>query len=113
MIQLKEYFHKMQTKSQAKKEIESLRNQIQDHSYKYYVEDNPDISDSEFDTLYKQLIEIENQFPDLVTPESPTQRVGAETNQAFNQVKHLKPMLSLNNVFTQDDLMTFNKRLCD
>ena len=113
MIQLKEYFHKMQTKSQAKKEIESLRNQIQDHSYKYYVEDNPDISDSEFDTLYKQLIEIENQFPDLITPESPTQRVGAETNKAFNQVKHLKPMLSLNNVFTQDDLMAFNKRLCD
>jgi DNA ligase (NAD+) len=113
VIQPKKYFHKMQTKSQAKKEIESLRNKIQDHSYKYYVEDDPDISDSEFDTLYKQLIEIENQFPDLITPESPTQRVGAETNKAFNQVKHLKPMLSLNNVFTQNDLMTFNKRLCD
>ena len=112
-MQQKKYFHKMQTKPQVKKEIESLRIQIQDHCYKYYVEDDPDISDAEFDSLYAQLIKLESQFPDLVTPESPTQRVGSETNKAFNQVKHLHPMLSLNNVFTFDDLTAFDKRLCD
>ncbi len=112
-MQQKKYFHKMQTKPQVKKEIESLRIQIQDHCYKYYVEDDPDISDAEFDSLYAQLIKLESQFPDLITPESPTQRVGSETNKAFNQVKHLHPMLSLNNVFTFDDLTAFDKRLCD
>ena len=103
----------MDSKLKAKKELDILINQIQDHSYRYYVEDDPDISDSEFDELYKQLVNIENQYPELITSESPTQRVGAETSEAFKQVKHLKPMLSLNNVFTHDELIAFNKRLCD
>ena len=101
----------MDSKLKAKKELDILINQIQDHSYRYYVEDDPDISDSEFDELYKQLVNIENQYPELITSESPTQRVGAETSEAFKQVKHLKPMLSLNNVFTHDELIAFNKRL--
>jgi len=103
----------MDSKSKAKKELDILINQIQSHSYSYYVEDNPNISDSEFDELYKQLVNIESQYPELITSESPTQRVGAETNKAFKQVKHLKPMLSLNNVFTHDELIAFDKRLCD
>tara|TARA_B100000482_G_scaffold191116_1_gene175588 strand:- start:81 stop:2099 length:2019 start_codon:yes stop_codon:yes gene_type:complete len=103
----------MDSKLKAKKELDILINQIQDHSYRYYVEDNPDISDSEFDELYKKLVNIESEYPDLITSESPTQRVGSETNKAFKQVKHLKPMLSLNNVFTHDELIAFNKRLCD
>ena len=103
----------MQIKSQVKKEIEKLRIQIQDHSYKYYVENDPLLSDAEFDSIYTRLIELETEFPELITPESPSQRVGSETNQAFRQVKHLQPMLSLSNVFTINDLVAFDKRVCD
>jgi len=109
----KNYSHKMQIKVKAKKEIEKLRIQIQDHSYKYYVENDPDLSDVEFDSLYARLVKLEAEFPDLITPESPSQRVGSETNQAFKQVKHLQPMLSLSNVFTINDLIAFDKRVCD
>jgi DNA ligase (NAD+) len=109
----KNYSHKMQIKLQAKKEIEMLRIQIQDHSYKYYVENDPDLSDLEFDSLYARLVKLEAEFPELITPESPSQRVGSETNQAFKQVKHLQPMLSLSNVFTINDLIAFDKRVCD
>ena len=87
----------MQNKIQVEKEIEVLRVKIQEHSYKYYVENNPTLSDSEFDYLYQRLIKLEEAFPELITSESPTQRVGSETNKAFKQVKHLQPMLSLNN----------------
>jgi len=109
----KNYSHKMQIKVKAKKEIEKLRIQIQDHSYKYYVENDPDLSDEEFDTLYARLVKLEAEFPELITPESPSQRVGSKTNQAFKQVKHLQPMLSLSNVFTINDLIAFDKRVCD
>ena len=67
----------MQIKLQAKKEIEMLRIQIQDHSYKYYVENDPDLSDLEFDSLYARLVKLEAEFPELITPESPSQRVGS------------------------------------
>ena len=103
----------MKRKIQAKKEIEELRIQIQDHSYRYYVQNDPALSDSDFDFLYSQLIKLETEFPELITPESPSQRVGSETNQAFKQVKHLQPMLSLNNVFTIDDLIAFDKNSLD
>ena len=109
----KKYSHKMQTKAQTKKEIEKLRIQIQEHSYKYYVENDPILLDEEFDILYARLVKLETEFPELITPESPTQRVGSETSQAFKQVKHLQPMLSLSNVFTFDDLVAFDKRVCD
>ena len=113
MVLQKNYSHKMQIKVKAKKEIEKLRIQIQDHSYKYYVENDPDLSDEEFDTLYARLVKLEAEFPELITPESPSQRVGSKTNQAFKQVKHLQPMLSLSNVFTINDLIAFDKRVCD
>ena len=103
----------IKAKSKAKKEIEILRIQIQDHSYKYYVENDPTLSDVEFDSLYARLVKLETEFPELITSESPSQRVGSETNQAFKQVKHLQPMLSLSNVFTIDDLFAFDKRVCD
>jgi len=109
----KNYSHKMQIQAKAKKEIEKLRIRIQDHSYRYYVENDPTLSDVEFDFLYAQLIKLETEFPELITPESPSQRVGSETNQAFKQVKHLQPMLSLSNVFTIDELIAFDKRVCD
>ena len=103
----------MQIKEKAEKEIEKLRIQIQDHSYKYYVENDPVLSDAEFDSIYARLVKLETEFPELITSESPSQRVGSETNQAFKQVKHLQPMLSLSNVFTIDDLVAFDKRVCD
>jgi DNA ligase (NAD+) len=103
----------MQKKIQVRKEIENLRVQIQANSYKYYVDNNPTLSDKEFDSMYQRLLKLEDEFPELITPESPTQRVGSETSKAFKQVKHLQPMLSLNNVFTIDDLIAFDKRVCD
>ena len=66
----KNYSHKMQIKAKVKKELESLRIQIQKHSYEYYVENNPVLSDTEFDSLYAQLVKIEDEFPELITPES-------------------------------------------
>ena len=113
MILRKNYSHKMKIKTQTNKEIENLRIEIQDHSYRYYVENNPVISDQEFDALYARLVKLETEFPELITPESPSQRVGSESNKAFNQVRHLQPMLSLTNVFTIDDLSAFDKRVCD
>ena len=83
----------MDSKSKAKKELDILINQIQDHSYRYYVENDPDISDSEFDELYKQLVNIESQYHELINTESSTQRVGAETRKAFKQVNQQKQRL--------------------
>ena len=103
----------MQKTIQVRKEIEDLRVQIQDHSYRYYVDNDPSLTDKEFDSMYQRLLKLEDEYPELITPESPTQRVGSETSKAFKQVKHLQPMLSLNNVFTIDDLIAFDKRVCD
>ena len=103
----------MEIQSKIKKEIKNLRIEIQDHSYKYYVENDPVISDKEFDSLYSRLVNLEKEFPELITPESPTQRVGSETDKAFKQVKHSQPMLSLSNVFSINDLTSFDKRVCD
>ena len=88
MILRKNYSHKMKIKTQTNKQIENLRIEIQDHSYRYYVENNPVISDQEFDALYARLVKLETEFPELITPESPSQRVGSESNKAFNQVRH-------------------------
>ena len=103
----------MQKTIQVRKEIEDLRVQIQDHSYRYYVDNDPSLTDKDFDSMYQRLLKLEDEYPELITPESPTQRVGSETSKAFKQVKHLQPMLSLNNVFTIDDLIAFDKRVCD
>ena len=103
----------MQKTIQVRKEIEDLRVQIQDHSYRYYVDNDPSLTDKDFDSMYQRLLKLEDEYPELITPESPTQRVGSETSKAFKQVKHLQPMLSLNNVLTIDDLIAFDKRVCD
>lgn len=95
------------------KKIESLREQLRYHSYKYYVLDDPDIPDAEYDRLLKQLEALEKAHPELVTPDSPTQRVGSKPLTAFEQIRHQKPMLSLDNVFSEDELLAFNQRLQD
>ena len=98
-------------KADAKKEIERLRKEINTHNYRYYVENNPVISDYEFDQLLKKLEELEKQFPDLITPDSPTQRVGEEAVEGFKSAEHKVPMLSLDNTYNFDELREFDERV--
>ncbi len=99
------------TREEAQKEIEKLRKEIHYHNYRYYVLDDPVISDAEYDRLFRRLQELEEQFPDLITPDSPTQRVGAEPLEAFETVQHTVPMLSLDNAFTEEEVREFDARL--
>lgn len=101
----------MMTKEQAKKEIERLRREIEEHNYRYYVLAQPVISDYEFDQLMKRLEELERQFPEFITPESPTQRVGGEPLKEFATVTHEIPMLSLDNTYNYQELREFDKRV--
>lgn len=100
----------------AKKRIEELRDELNYHNYRYYVLDEPEISDVEYDRLFRELQDLENRFPDLVTPDSPTKRVGAAPLEAFKSVTHTIPMLSLDNAFGYNELGDFDgrvKRLLD
>jgi DNA ligase (NAD+) len=97
----------------VEKEIESLREKLRYYSYKYYVLDDPDIPDAEYDRLHNRLVELEAKHPELITADSPTQRVGSAPLTAFEQIQHQMPMLSLDNVFNEDALKAFNQRLQD
>jgi len=97
--------------AQAAKRIAQLRDEIRKHDRRYYEEAAPTISDREYDRLYKELIDLETQFPDLVRPDSPTQRVGGKPLQAFEQVSHLIPMLSLDNTYSEDEVKNFYARI--
>lgn len=94
-------------------EIEQLRQQIHDHNYRYYALDDPQITDADYDRLMFRLRELETQFPNSITPDSPTQRVGATPLSAFQTVVHEMPMLSLDNAFSDEDLLAFNQRVQD
>lgn len=91
--------------------IEKLRQQIRHHEERYYVESAPEISDAEFDALLHELQNLERDHPDLVTADSPTQRVGGRTAEAFASVRHAEPMLSLDNAYNEDELQAFDERL--
>jgi DNA ligase (NAD+) len=95
----------------VEKEIERLRNDIRYHEHRYYVLDNPEISDFEFDKLMRRLQELEARNPELVTPDSPTQRVGGQPAQEFPKVRHSVPMLSLDNTYSVDELKDFDRRV--
>ena len=95
----------------VRREAEKLRKIILQHNYQYYVLDDPEISDSEYDILFKKLIKIEQEYPKLRTPNSPTQRVGAEPLSEFDEVKHIIPMLSLANAFDEKEMTRFYERL--
>lgn len=97
----------------SKQQVKKLRDQLNDYAYQYYVLDDPIISDAEYDELYQQLLSLEQQFPELISNDSPTQRVGDQPLDGFSQVQHEKPMLSLGNVFTDDELKDFDDRLKD
>lgn len=94
-----------------KKEAEALREQLSVYSYEYYVLDCPTVPDSEYDRLYQALVAIEAENPDLITPDSPTQRVGAAPAAGFQTHEHSMPMLSLDNVFTDEELAAFDQRV--
>ena len=101
------------SKEQARAEISALKSQITRHDYHYYVLDAPLVSDSEYDGLYRQLAALETTYPELITPDSPTQRVGGTISSAFESVQHRLAMLSLNNAFSDEELVAFDKRITD
>ena len=90
---------------------EWLRDELNRHSHAYYVLDNPSIPDAEYDKLFRELQQLEAQHPDLIFPDSPTQRVGGEPLPEFNQVQHDVPMLSINNGFSEEDVHNFDRRI--
>ena len=96
---------------EIRKKVEALRKEIRHHSYLYYVKDAPEITDYEFDHLYRQLVDLEKEYPELVTPDSPTQRVGGKASDDFQKVRFRKPMLSLANAFSADELRDFDRRV--
>ena len=96
-----------------KRQLAQLREQINQHNYAYYVLDEPQIPDADYDRLFKELQDLEAKYPQLITVDSPTQRVGAKPLTAFAEVKHIVPMLSLNNAFTEEDILAFDKRARD
>ncbi len=95
----------------AEKQIEALREKIRHHEYLYYVLDRPQISDFEFDKLVQELQQLEGEHPALITPDSPTQRVGGKPREGFFKVRHSSPMLSLDNTYNQDELSAWERRV--
>ena len=91
--------------------IKNLSEKIIKHSHLYHTLDAPKISDSEYDKLFKQLIELEQEFPDLVDQSSPTQRVGSRPMEGFKKIEHRAPMLSLENAFSSEEFEEFDKRI--
>ena len=91
--------------------VDELRDVLRFHEYRYYILNDPLISDSDYDKLYKELEKIEEENPDLITPDSPTQRVGNSLNKEFVTVPHLVPMLSLENSYNAQDLLDWDKRM--
>src|SRR5690348_2544458 len=94
-----------------KKRLAELRAQIRRHEHLYYVMDSPEISDAEFDRLMKELKELEGAHPDLVSPDSPTQRVGGKPREGFVKVRHSASMLSLDNTYNEEELRNWERRV--
>lgn len=99
------------TSPTSKKAVGELRTAIEQHNYRYYVLDDPAVPDAEYDRLMQQLKALEAEHPELITPDSPTQRVGATPRQGFGTVRHAVPMLSLDNAFNETDVRDFDRRV--
>ncbi|MBM4192556.1 MAG: NAD-dependent DNA ligase LigA [Gammaproteobacteria bacterium] len=97
--------------AEIRQRVAALRREIEHRNYRYYILDDPELPDAEWDRLMQQLRELEETYPQLVSPESPTQRVGATPTDEFAEVRHRIPMLSLDNAFTEDDLKNFDRRV--
>ena len=96
---------------EIEKKAEALRKELRRHSYLYYVLDRPEITDFEFDRMYRELVDLEKAHPEIITPDSPTQRVGGKASDDFRKVRFRKPMLSLTNVFNAEELREFDRRV--
>src|SRR5439155_14714174 len=101
----------MTNAQQPKEKHAQLVEEIRKHDHAYYVLAQPTISDQQYDRLYHELLDLEKQFPDLVTPDSPSQRVGGEPLKAFKPLAHLQPMLSLDNTSSQAEVREFVARV--
>jgi DNA ligase (NAD+) len=99
------------THAEAKARHARLAEELRRHDHAYYVEANPTITDQEYDRLYRSLVDLEKDFPDLVTPDSPSQRVGGEPLKEFKQVQHIVPMMSLDNTYSQEEVREFVARV--
>src|SRR5579862_8180127 len=97
----------------ALQEMDDLREKLHRHEHLYYVLDQPEISDAEYDRMMRRLQELEAAHPDLVTPDSPTQRVGGKAREGFVKVRHSSPLLSLDNALNEDELREFDRRVRD
>jgi len=91
--------------------INQLREKVNKLNYKYYVLAKSEVSDFEFDSLLNELIKLEKEHPELITPDSPTQRVGSDLTKIFNPIEHKVPMLSLSNTYSEEDLRAFDSRV--
>src|SRR5215472_10331294 len=101
------------SKSDPGAEAEKLRAEIRHHEYQYYVLDQPEISDAEYDALMRRLKALEDEHPELMTPDSPTMRVGGKPREGFVKVTHTSPMLSLDNALNEGELRDFDRRVRD
>lgn len=97
--------------TKVEKELAQLREQVRHHDYLYYVKGEPEISDYEYDRLYRRLVELEAEYPELVAPDSPTQRVGGAPAEGFAEVRHEPPMLSLDNAYGEDEVREWDERV--
>src|SRR5436190_22433858 len=104
-------FHVLMTFAEAKARHAELTEEIRRHDHAYYVMAQPTINDREYDRLYHELLDLEKQFPELITPDSPSQRVSGEPLKEFKPVRHLAPMLSLDNTYSQEELREFVNRV--
>ena len=95
----------------ARREIEELRPLVRYHEHRYHVLDDPEIGDSDYDALYRRLVDVEARFPELIAPDSPTQRIGGAVAEGFEVVEHREPMLSLSNAFDGDELRAWYARV--
>src|SRR5574341_83517 len=95
----------------TERRIEALRGKIRRHEHRYYVLDDPEISDAEFDRLMRELKALEAEHPELVTPDSPTQRVGGKPREGFVKVPHSRPLLSLENAYSEEELRDWERRV--
>lgn len=99
------------TQNEAKSEIKKLTEEIEKHNYLYHTQDKPEISDYDYDQLFNQLLELENQFPELASPTSPTQKVGGQVLDSFNKKEHAEPMLSLQNTYSAEEIFEFEEKI--
>src|SRR5580692_4213218 len=103
----------MTRKLTTEQELQELRDQLRHHEYLYYVEDAPELTDAQYDVLMNKLKKLESEHPELVTPDSPSQRVGGKPKEGFTKMPHSRPMLSLDNAYNEEELRAWNQRLRD